>query len=157
MRKLILSLIMVTGITVIATTLTSCEKEETKNSTTNTDVRDASVGTYSGMYLITIDGNLETDSGIVVLTKGPNKSINFGDLDDQLTSTDVVANGNDYAANINTQNTTIDGITYVIVGKGNNNEHLSYVHSNKSFSFDCELKNTSGQTVGEISFLGFKK
>ncbi len=138
--------------------LTSCSKEETKPSTSNTttDARDLAVGTYTGINMSVFDGQTSTDSVTFTVSKGAGTTLNITEDGITYATGSVVVSGKDFSGNIPTQSITFDGVTISIVGKGNNNEHFAFVDAQKAFSYEIQIN--GGPFAGSSStVLGYKK
>lgn len=122
--------------------ITSCTKEETKSSTSNnttTDARDLAVGTYTGVSVTVFDGETSTDSVTFTVAKGTGSTLNITEDGVTFKTDAIVVSGKDFAGNIPTQSVTNDGVTFTIVGKGNNNEHFAFADAQKAFTYELQI------------------
>jgi hypothetical protein len=149
-------------ITLVAATLSiglisSCSKDDSTNSTTTTDARDLVIGNYSGIEIST-DASDSTDSDTVLFTisKGAGTSLIINQDGVSINTSAVVVAGKDLAGNIPTQTLTVDGVSFSIQGRGNNNEHFGFMESTKAFTYDFQVND--GPLAGyKVMVFGTKK
>ncbi len=139
-------------------TLTSCSKEESKTSSSNTttDARDLAVGTYTGIAVSTIDGDVSTDTTTFTVSKGTGTTLNITEDGLTFATSSVAVAGKDFAGNIPTQMLEFDGANFTITGKGSNNQHFAFVESRKSFSYEIQI-NGGPLSGSSVSVVGTKK
>jgi hypothetical protein len=137
--------------------ISSCSKDDSTNSTTTTDARDLVIGNYSGIEIST-DASDSTDSDTVLFTisKGAGTSLIINQDGVSINTSAVVVAGKDLAGNIPTQTLTVDGVSFSIQGRGNNNEHFGFMESTKAFTYDFQVND--GPLAGyKVMVFGTKK
>ncbi len=140
MKRITQLVVIATG---LAFGLTSCSKEESSSASssnnTTTDARDLAVGTYTGISVTVFDGETSTDSVTFTVAKGTGSTLNITEDGVTFKTDAIVVSGKDFAGNIPTQSVTNDGVTFTIVGKGNNNEHFAFADAQKAFTYELQI------------------
>jgi hypothetical protein len=138
----------------------SCTKESTannSNSNTQTDPRDASVGTFKGIEIYKLNnGNPKSQEISVIVSKGSNNTIimNFyaGMI---LNSTDITTKTTGYTGSIPTQNVTIGGGVASVTGNGLPGAHFEFNSDKKTMG--CSFKIKQPGSDQEVVFSGNKQ
>jgi hypothetical protein len=151
MKRFSILALIVTGLTFA--TLTSCSKDDSSStSTSTTDARDLSVGSYIGTSTTVIAGQTSSDSTGFVISKGANNTINILEDGINIFTGTIVTTGKDYKASMPAQTikvydeTDSTEMTFDIIGNGN--DPVSFESSSKRFTYSLKL--VGGQLDGLI-------
>ncbi len=124
-------------------TFVSCSKDNNTATpaSTQTDVRDLAVGTYTGNANIKdTAGNTVLDTSTsFVIAKGAGNSVTITEDGVTITTDAIVASGNDFYSIIPSQTGKISGQTVSIRGKGANDEQFGFQAAQKVVIYNFEI------------------
>ncbi len=124
-------------------TFVSCSKDN-KTATpasTQTDVRDLAVGTYTGNANIkdTAGNTVYDTTTTFVIAKGAGNSVTITEDGITITTDAIVVSGNNFYSIIPTQTGKISGQTVSIRGKGANDEQFAFQAAQKVVIYSYEM------------------
>lgn len=157
MKRISILALIVTGLTMA--TISSCSKDES-STTTTTDARDLSVGTYIGTFTSVIAGQTNSDSTMFVLSKSDNNTLNILEDGINIKTGSVIASGTNFKASIPAQSLKIidetDSSEFNLDIVGNGTDHVTFESSSKKFTYSFKV--VGGQLDGLVlTTTGVKK
>jgi hypothetical protein len=153
MKKLVLSVIVATGLVIF---ISSCTKDQVASAVSTVyDNRDSVIGTFNGTLVTTISGNAQTAGKAVTISKGNSGKLIISVSSDLTINTDIaIGTKSNLTGSILQQDVTYNGSAATLIGKGVVGQHFVYTSTNNSFTFGATV--TQGLTTADIAFTGIK-